>query len=1003
MGSVWLILSIVFFTLYFSERSKVKERETRIDYLLSRLNSLEKATSDTSHPKADMPDTAAPSAQVIPPTAAPPSGYTISYCRSCGAKISSGSTPQATNYCKFCGAKLAAASTPEVTQIPQPAHKTALTPVSISKPEDVPPPWQKLSMATIVLYLGVLFILTAGTIFATTTWNTLSNQLRALIIFTLPIFFIAVSIITDKILKLSLTGRAFYYLGCFFIPVAFLAISQFAIMGEWYTFSGGGVYAIWTTCLALFACASAFGAWRYKSAVFVYLAGFSTTATVWFAARLVGGGAPVAIFAISALSLACILLLRHRRSGRIYHHLQIYSYLNVLLGFLLSFAYDETAPIFHLLAIFVLFAAYTFSVINPSKARWVFLAGYSIAAVWFLRNIAVLLFGSFTSIDDRVVFMAIGLGVLFFVFRFAPKIFGVKIRTMLSDVIFAPLLACLILLWLPSCWNDLFHTWWMIVSITILAVICTVIGTDREKDYARSFVYLVPFVLLGLCAPIMSITRHMASNVLEWPPPGPGAEYVAAFLTFAAVAAAGAALNFLKTGVLQKRFSDSFNIAVMLWGGIWCQVMIFADSYLAGWYMLSLGLYSAAVFYAGYKNGAYQSLWVWLGGFTLALSPFMFALSYTNPSWFILLNILALSATVVMIVPVIAYIRKKQPVLPQLASISAILLNFCAVFCIIEYTALNHPSGIVAAVAIALLSIFSLFLAKQNAMNFIGVVSLWAIALLGSSQLSGFSYGGDKYYVPLLTTGIMFAVMLILGRLLFGKYLLRQTKQGKFFDYLSLSGAITPFVFWASPVLLGVSNTKIGHGALLLTIVYVLSFFGRNISAGYKSFNKFILSVVTVLGAIAVWTQPYFTLPNLIETEFSLSIMLIATAILSMIWRRSIFARHGMFTASVFAVIVQFGDIVTGDNVLFDAILLGAIVAILLFASFFLKRRRWFALAAVTLLVSAIYLSKDFWTSISWWVYLLVCGTIMVVVAALYEYKRRSGKTHKNSTNGQSP
>ena len=992
-----MIVTIILFVLYMNQRNEIIKYKTEIQYLQSRLKDLN--TGDPEHEQEDTPPAPAASSPVLPaPTLS--SAQVSSHCPFCGAKLSPGSASSSINFCPFCGEEVAPDAA--VNKTPAPLAQPAPLPVYSAPPEpaDAEPSRQGVSMAMIILILGVIFILTAGTIFATTTWNTMANPLRALIIFTLPVFFIAVSLITDKILKLSMTGRAFYYLGCFFIPVAFLAISQFEILGEWFTFSGEGLYAIWTVCLGLFALACAFGVLRYRHAVFVYLAGFSATATVWSTAQLLGGSQQVALLAVSLLSLACIIFLRKIRSGTMYRHWQIYAHLNIPLNALLFFSGDSTQTVFEVMVLLVVFATYTMCVFGEGKFQKLFLDLYSVAAGWFAWSLIGVLVGGAGDIETITEGLSIGVksaafgtagsGLLFFIFRFAPRIFGVKLRNSLSDILFIPIMAILIPLWLSLSEQYSFY-WLALACIAMLAVMVTIIGADKERPFAVFFAALTPFVLLSLCAPIAMIANeHFPPEQLSVNP-----VHLAAFLTFAVVAAIGIILSFRKEGMRQKQFSVGFHIAVSAWGFVWLLAMLASASYIASWYMLSLGIYFAAAFAAEIKKGSYQSFWVWTSGFTLTLSPFMFVFCYTEASWLALLNILALSATAILIIPLTRLVQRKPPVLPEIVNISAILLNACAVFGVVSCTLQPSALGIISVAVMALLSIFSLYLAKKNVLNFIGVLVLWAIALVGSMELSSFTFGEGGYHLPLITVSVMFVAMLIFGRLIFGKNLLRKTSRGQLFDYLSISGLIAPLVYFMSTAIFGIYNAKVVHGALLIAIVYVLSFWGRRISRAYKPFDKLALSLAIVLGAIALLAQPYFTMPGYISTEYALVVLLVAVAALSFIWRNRKLAKHGVFMASVFAVIVQFGDILAGNHMLFDALLLGIIMAIMLFASFFLKKGRWFFLSATTLSLSALYLSRNFWLNINWWVYLLVCGTIMIIAAAVYEYRRRSSKTHE--------
>jgi hypothetical protein len=288
----------------------------------------------------------------------------------------------------------------------------------------------------------------------------------------------------------------------------------------------------------------------------------------------------------------------------------------------------------------------------------------------------------------------------------------------------------------------------------------------------------------------------------------------------------------------------------------------------------------------------------------------------------------------------------------------------------------------------------SLYLARKDLLNFCGIATVWAISLFGSLRLGGFIFGKGGFYPSLIVLGAMFIVALVLSRLFFGRRLTR----GKFVDYLSISALIAPAVYLVSPALFGLFDAKVVHGSLLLAIIFVLSFFGRSTPSLKRPFDKVGLSLAVAFGAIALWTSPYFTLPAYIGTEYNLVVLLAAVFAFCLIWRENNLSKHGVFVASIVAVLVQFSDIMKKDHQLFDALFLGTVMAGVLLLSFFLKKRRWFVLSAITLGVFTVYLTRDFWASIRWWVYLLVCGVAMIIAAAVYEYRRRSGKTLKSDS-----
>ena len=52
------------------------------------------------------------------------------------------------------------------------------------------------------------------------------------------------------------------------------------------------------------------------------------------------------------------------------------------------------------------------------------------------------------------------------------------------------------------------------------------------------------------------------------------------------------------------------------------------------------------------------------------------------------------------------------------------------------------------------------------------------------------------------------------------------------------------------------------------------------------------------------------------------------------------------------------------------------------------KNRLWVRISGTMIVVIALYMTKGFWLSISWWVYLLAAGIGLIVFAAVNEKKK---------------
>ena len=82
---------------------------------------------------------------------------------------------------------------------------------------------KKVSSINIVLIIGTLLILTAGTVFATTAWQSVNGLVKTCLIFSACVFFFGMCAFSEKKLKLERTATAFFSIGAFLFPVSVIA------------------------------------------------------------------------------------------------------------------------------------------------------------------------------------------------------------------------------------------------------------------------------------------------------------------------------------------------------------------------------------------------------------------------------------------------------------------------------------------------------------------------------------------------------------------------------------------------------------------------------------------------------------------------------------------------------------------------------------------------------------------------------------------------------------
>ncbi len=127
---------------------------------------------------------------------------------------------------------------------------------------------KKINPVNLILILGVTLVVLAGLIFTTTTWRFLSDITKIITASSFSVLFFGVSVLADKRLKLKNTAMAFYSLGSIFVPITFIGLGFFELLGSWLSFQGDGRFFLAFAAAAGFCIAGAVGTANYQSKMF---------------------------------------------------------------------------------------------------------------------------------------------------------------------------------------------------------------------------------------------------------------------------------------------------------------------------------------------------------------------------------------------------------------------------------------------------------------------------------------------------------------------------------------------------------------------------------------------------------------------------------------------------------------------------------------------------------------------------------------------------------------
>ncbi|MCI9147340.1 MAG: hypothetical protein HFG73_03595 [Hungatella sp.] len=141
-----------------------------------------------------------------------------------------------------------------------------------SGPKQVSPvPKARWALGTMALIMGVVFIVLAGLIFATTTWHVLPDICKACLVLACAVLFFAASVLAVKVFSIPRTGNAFYILGSIFLFLSVMAAAYFRLLGAEFVLDGKNRWIVlWAgsavSVLAFFAGIKRFGDKLYTQA-----------------------------------------------------------------------------------------------------------------------------------------------------------------------------------------------------------------------------------------------------------------------------------------------------------------------------------------------------------------------------------------------------------------------------------------------------------------------------------------------------------------------------------------------------------------------------------------------------------------------------------------------------------------------------------------------------------------------------------------------------------------
>jgi len=139
---------------------------------------------------------------------------------------------------------------------------------------------KRMRKMSLLLTLGVVLIVVAGVIFATSTWEILDGFVKTCVLIVGSLLFFGISSLAENKLKLTKSAVTYYLLGLFFAVTAYLAAGFFELFGTWFSFEGAGQELFISSLCFFLMLVALMTYWKYRKSGILYVVEFAATVGV---------------------------------------------------------------------------------------------------------------------------------------------------------------------------------------------------------------------------------------------------------------------------------------------------------------------------------------------------------------------------------------------------------------------------------------------------------------------------------------------------------------------------------------------------------------------------------------------------------------------------------------------------------------------------------------------------------------------------------------------------
>lgn len=189
------------------------------------------------------------------------------------------------------------------------------------------PPTTESKRIDMLLKLGLVMILVSGILFATTTWEIISNLVKVIALVGMGAIFLGLSKFSEVKLKIASTTKAYYILGLSFFFLTWVGVGYFGVISPWFSYTGDGKNLVYFITLILLSAFLYLVSYKFKEKEYLYMGHMSIYLGAYHALAALGLDLLQTVLILSAVTLIINIIPNNKSLSSIKEVNYIVSYL----------------------------------------------------------------------------------------------------------------------------------------------------------------------------------------------------------------------------------------------------------------------------------------------------------------------------------------------------------------------------------------------------------------------------------------------------------------------------------------------------------------------------------------------------------------------------------------------------------------------------------------------------------------------------------------------------